>query len=243
MGQPPQLSVARQLYAWGAGAAFAGSLAYFAYTFAVTLGRPLPAGSLQSRVLAATIDTGLFGLFALHHSVFARTGAKRWLTRRLPAALERATFVWVASLLLVLVCAAWVPVGGTVYQRQGLAAWVHRGFMALGLVLTAAGARRLRPLELAGIEQARHQPRQPREEHLVLAWPYSLVRHPIYLGWVLVVFGVPHMTASRLLLAILSTAYLVAAVPLEERQLERVFGEGYRQYRHHVRWRIVPWVY
>jgi protein-S-isoprenylcysteine O-methyltransferase Ste14 len=148
---------------------------------------------------------------------------------------DKALLLCVVSMLGLLVWRYWLARQGAIRPWASIAVW--------GLVLTAAGARRLRPLELAGIEQARHQPRHPRDEHLVLAWPYSLVRHPIYLGWVLVVFGVPHMTASRLLLAILSTAYLVAAVPLEERQLERVFGEGYRHYRQRVRWRILPGVY
>jgi len=231
----------RSAYAWGAGAAFAASLAFFAYTYAVTLAEPVGAGSAAARASAAAYDTLLFGVFALHHSVFARTRAKRWLTRHVPAALERSTFVWVAGVLLVAVCVAWRPVGGSFYRHSGASAWGHWAIVGLGLVLTVAGARRLRPLELAGIEQARRRPGRARDD-LVLAWPYSLVRHPIYLGWVLMVFGVPRMTADRLLLAVLSTAYLVVAVPLEERQLERTFGEAYRRYRTRVRWRIVPGV-
>ncbi len=230
------------VYAWGAGAAFVASLAFFAYAYAIPFAEAVVVGGAATRAGAAAFDTVLFAAFTLHHSVFARTRAKRWLTRHVPAALERATFVWVASLLLVLVCAAWRPVGGSLYRHTGVAAWAHWAIVGLGIALTAAGARRLRPLELAGIEQARHRPAD-RPEGLVLAWPYSLVRHPIYLGWVLVVFGVPHMTADRFLVATLSTAYLVAAVPLEERQLERTFGEAYRRYRTQVRWRIVPGVY
>jgi protein-S-isoprenylcysteine O-methyltransferase Ste14 len=232
------------LYAWGAGAAFAASLGYFVYTYAYTLARPVAvSGRDYGAAGAAAADTLLFAAFALHHSLFARTAVKRWLTRRVPAPLERATFVWVASLLLSVVCAAWQPVGGTLYRRAGAAALPHWAIVGLGFVLTAAAARRLRPLELAGVEQALHRVRGRHEEQLVHAWPYSLVRHPIYLGWVLVVFGVPHMTGSRLLLAALSTVYLVAAIPLEERQLERGFGEGYREYRRQIRWRMVPGVY
>jgi len=230
------------VYAWGAGVAFVASLAFFTYTYAIPFTDAVAVGSVATRAVAAAFDTALFGAFVLHHSVFARTRAKRWLTRHVPAALERATFVWVSSLLLALVCAAWRPVGGELYRHAGAAVWGHWAIVGLGVVLTASAARRLRPLELAGIEQAGHRP-AGRPEGLVLAWPYSLVRHPIYLGWVLVVFGVPHMTADRFLFATLSTVYLVVAVPLEERQLEHTFGEAYRRYRNQVRWRIVPGVY
>jgi protein-S-isoprenylcysteine O-methyltransferase Ste14 len=72
---------------------------------------------------------------------------------------------------------------------------------------------------------------------------YALVRHPLYFAWVLLVFGAPHMTGTRLAFALVSTAYLALAVPLEERSLIRVFGDEYRAYQRKVRWRMVPGLY
>jgi protein-S-isoprenylcysteine O-methyltransferase Ste14 len=69
------------------------------------------------------------------------------------------------------------------------------------------------------------------------------VRHPIYLGWVLMTFGAPEMTATRFSFAAISTAYLIVAVPFEERSLVRTFGDAYREYRARVRWRMVPGLY
>jgi protein-S-isoprenylcysteine O-methyltransferase Ste14 len=228
-----------QAIAWLGGGAFLASLGYFFYTYAVTLARPAEAGAPV--VQAIVVDTLLFVLFAAHHSLFARPWAKRWITAVVPASLERSLFVWAASLLLALVCAAWQPLPGTVYSHSGWIAWLHRSCVAAGLLLTALGARELAPLELAGVDQARRKGR--RRSPLVTSFPYSLVRHPIYLGWVLVVFGVPVMTASRLLMACLSTAYLAIAVPWEERLLIREFGGAYREYCRRVRWRMIPWVY
>jgi protein-S-isoprenylcysteine O-methyltransferase Ste14 len=72
---------------------------------------------------------------------------------------------------------------------------------------------------------------------------YGWVRHPIYLGWVLAVFATPHLTGDRLAFAVVSTLYLAAAVPFEERSLRRTFGEEYARYARTVKWRIVPFIY
>jgi protein-S-isoprenylcysteine O-methyltransferase Ste14 len=134
-------------------------------------------------------------------------------------------------------------VPGELFRHSGVAAAPHAVILAAGLALTALGARRLAPLELAGIDQARGRRRRPGAARLVTAFPYTIVRHPIYLGWVLVVFGVPHMTWNRLLMALLSTTYLLVAIPWEERLLGREWGRAYEDYKRRVRWRIVPGVY
>src|SRR5262249_41028582 len=72
---------------------------------------------------------------------------------------------------------------------------------------------------------------------------YGLVRHPLYLGWILMVFGTPHLTGDRLLFAAVTSAYLLVAIPWEERSLEVAFGDAYRQYKQRVRWRVLPYVY
>ncbi len=69
------------LLAWLGGGCFVGSLAYFAWTYYVRFGRVEPDGPLVAPLL---VDLALFGGFALHHSVLARSGVKQWLTRRVP---------------------------------------------------------------------------------------------------------------------------------------------------------------
>ena len=82
-----------------------------------------------------------------------------------------------------------------------------------------------------------------RDVAFKVAGPFGLVRHPIYLGWILIVFGAPLMTMSRLLFAVISSAYLVLAIPWEEASLVEAFGERYRAYQRQVRWRLVPGVW
>ncbi|MGE3273812.1 MAG: isoprenylcysteine carboxylmethyltransferase family protein [Vicinamibacterales bacterium] len=227
-----------RLVAWLGGAAFVGALATFAWFYLVRLGMPAPVGT--PILPAAGVDVGLFTAFALHHSVMARSGAKRWLTRALPPSLERTTFVWVASLLFLAVCLLWQPLPGIVYEAEGAAAWGGRVLQLAGVVLTWRGAAVIDPLELAGIRQAGGNFRPPAFR---VVGPFRVVRHPIYLGWFLIVFGAPVMTASRLLFAVVSSAYLLAAIPLEERALAGVHGAAYAAYQHQVRWRILPGIW
>jgi protein-S-isoprenylcysteine O-methyltransferase Ste14 len=78
---------------------------------------------------------------------------------------------------------------------------------------------------------------------LTISGPYRWLRHPIYLGWVMFVFGAPEMTAGRLLFATISTVYLIVAIPYEERSLAAEFGSAYSEYQRQVRWRLVPGVW
>jgi methanethiol S-methyltransferase len=237
--------IAVHAFAWTGGALFVVSLTAGAYLYLVILGATARDDWSPASVLA---NVALFSLFALHHSVMARSGAKAWLASWFPARLERSLYVWVSSLLFVAVCVLWQPIGGVAWRLDGTWQWLGFGLQAFGLVLTALGARVLDPLELAGIAQVRATaddagvPAASAEE-ISDAGPYGLVRHPIYLGWFLMVFFAPHMTADRLVFAIVSSAYLLAAIPWEERSLEARHGTAYVRYRQKVRWRVVPGIY
>jgi methanethiol S-methyltransferase len=235
---------ARNAYAWLGGAAFAGSLAFFLHFYAVRLGRTGRSTSSVHRAVAGNVL--LFGAFALHHSVLARTGVKQRLASILPPTLERTTYVWMSSVLFFLVCHRWRLVPGALYCHGGPLRSLHRGVQLGGLLLISRATAGIDPLELAGIRQAtghfaNRDPLVP--SHVEAGGPYRVVRHPIYLGWLLLVFGDPCMTFNRFVFAATSMAYLAAAVPFEERSLEAVFGWRYREYARKVRWRIVPFLY
>ena len=72
--------------------------------------------------LAVAIDLGLLALFAVQHTVMARSWFKRWLTRVVPGPAERATFVLAATLALALLFWAWRPFGGVIWALSGPAA-------------------------------------------------------------------------------------------------------------------------
>lgn len=226
----------RKLIAWLGGALFVLALALTAWWYFVQLGRPLSGTGLP----ALAVDALLLTIFATHHSVFARDAVKRRLTF-IPAAMMRSFYVWLASLLLILVVLWWKPVGGELYHVRGPLAIVNAALQAAGLLLIARAVSGLDPLELAGIRQASgaHRP----DDRLQIGGPYRWVRHPLYLGWMLALLGAARMTGDRLTFAALTSAYLVLAVPWEERALRQSFGDDYAHYTQRVRWRIVPFIY
>ena len=226
--------MAQRVFVWLGGALFVGSLALCTWWYLIALAEPSPAGVAWT---AAFADLALLTVFALHHSLFARDSVKTWMTRIVPATLERSVYVWIASTLLIIVCVWWQRIGGTLYDIRGNRALVHAAFQLLGAGLIARSVAGLDPLELAGIRE------QPVSGGLQTSGPYGWVRHPVYLGWVLAVFGTSHMTWDRLVFASMTTAYLVIAVPWEERSLMKSFGGEYREYQRRVRWRIVPYVF
>jgi protein-S-isoprenylcysteine O-methyltransferase Ste14 len=219
-------------FVWMGGALFVGALTLSAWTYLFRLGRTQPSGG----VTAIAANVALFTIFALHHSVFARDFAKRWMGSMAPD-LIRSVYVYAASLLLIVVCVAWQPIGGELYRASGAAAIALIAVQLAGIWCIARAVARIDPLELAGIRAA------SRGEGLQTSGVYRLVRHPIYFGWVLAVFGTPHMTGDRLAFAVMTTAYLVVAVPFEERSLAHSFGDDYVRYQRDVKWRMIPFIY
>jgi methanethiol S-methyltransferase len=222
-----------RLFVWLGGAIFVSSLGVCVWWFVVVAGRRArPAGA------AAWIwDLLLFSAFAAHHSVFAREGVKRWLASVVPAELMRSVYVWTASLLLILVCLMWRPIGGELYDVRGTGAVLLALVQLAGIAIIARAVATIDPLELAGIRPA------AGAGSLHIGGLYRLVRHPLYLGWVMATLGAAHMTGDRFAFALITAAYLFAAVPLEERSLVRSFGDDYARYQRQVRWRIVPFIY
>jgi protein-S-isoprenylcysteine O-methyltransferase Ste14 len=219
-------------FVWTGGALFVASLASCTWWYLVPLGQPTTSGGWPP----IAWDAALVTVFALHHSLFARDSIKRRLAA-IPARLLRSVYVWIASLLLILVCALWRHVGGQLYDAGGAAAVAAAIAQLSGIALTALSVARIDPLELAGIRPSR------RRDALQVDGPYRWVRHPLYLGWILAVFGAAHMTGDRLAFAALTSMYLVVAVPLEERSLRQSFGDDYARYERAVRWRIIPFIY
>lgn len=215
---------------------FAGALLSFAVVYGWRLSAPAPPSATATQ--DAIFDVMLFTIFALHHSVMARTGAKAGISRIVSPTLERSVYVWIASLLFLAVCWWWRPLPGALWHVHGPVIMLYVLQIA-GIALTIAAARIVGVWELAGMKQ----PDPATPVAFRADGPFALVRHPIYLGWVLIVFATPVMTMSRLVFAVVSTVYLVAAIPFEERSLLDAHPAPYSAYQKQMRWKLIPFIW
>jgi len=231
-------------FAWAGAVLFAAALAYFLFSYSVTFGE-IATGNATTRAVA--INVLLFSAFALHHSVFARLPVRAFVRRIVPSQLERSAYVWVASLMLIAVCFYWQAVPGVVWQVSSPWNWAVRLVQLAGIWLTLRSAAVIDGLELAGVRQVSHPESQsPHPTSQTVEFktdgPYGWVRHPIYLGWILVVFSVGTMTMTRLVFATISSVYLLVAIPFEERTI-RAQSPSYGDYMRRVPRKLIPRVY
>lgn len=198
-------------------------------------------GGLGDGTLTATavvVDVALLALFAVQHSVMARAGFKRWWTRIVPPSAERSTYVHASNICLIALLVAWYPITDDVW-RVSAQPW-RALLIAVGLagwVIALLSTFLIDHFDLFGLRQvfARLRGQRPAEHAFATPLFYRVVRHPLYLGFLLAFWGTPRMTVGHLIFAVATTGYiLIAARFFEERDLVRIFGQQYRDYQGRV---------
>ena len=184
---------------------------------------------------ALLIDAALLGLFAVQHSVMARKGFKRVLTKVIPVAAERSTYVLASSLALIAVFVWWQPLGGEVWNLPGAGEVLMYAGYAFGCTLVLISTFAINHFDLFGLRQVWLEVTKRRQTPLAFKIPllYRMVRHPLYVGWFFTFWCTPVMTLSHLFFAVMTTAYILVAIRFEEADLMRDHPE-YGAYRQQV---------
>jgi len=198
--------------------------------------KSIDSGSESAFARALAINSALLGLFAVQHSLMARPWFKAAWTRIVPAPVERSTYVLLSSLALLLLFWKWQPMGGVIWNvENALGRLALNGLFAAGWLTVLATTFLINHFDLFGLRQVwmylRRRPYTDIGFHT--PGPYRYVRHPLYVGWLLVFWSAPRMTSAHLVFAIATTAYILVAIQFEERDLVR-FHREYSEYRRRV---------
>ena len=199
--------------------------------------RTIDSGLSAPAATALVIDLLLLGLFAVQHSSMARPAFKRWWTRYVPAPVERSTYVLFSSLVLILLFWQWRTLPLPVWHVDNEPArWALYALAAFGWLLVLSSTFLINHFDLFGMRQVWLYliGRPYTTLKFGTPGPYRLVRHPLYVGWLFAFWMTPVMTFAHLLFSVATTAYILLAIQLEERDLVREHGESYEEYRRSV---------
>ncbi len=186
---------------------------------------------------ALSLDVSLLAIFGLQHSIMARPGFKAWWTQIIPKPVERSTYVLFSSLCLIALFYFWQPMGITIWNVQN--SWAQAVFyflFAFGWLLVLVATFLINHFDLFGLRQVYLYliGKEYTQLQFSTPGPYKLVRHPLYVGWLFAFWATPTMTLAHLVFALVTTAYILVAIQLEERDLLKIYGQAYADYRHHV---------
>jgi methanethiol S-methyltransferase len=227
------------------------SYAFFAVSFLYAVGfvggfavpKTINSGAIAPLSQALVNDFRLLALFAIQHSVMARQSFKAWWTQYVPASIERSTYVLFASLTLDLLFWQWQAIPAVIWRiNQPQIAIAISGVSLGGWLIVLTSTFLISHFELFGVQQVMNtgSGKELPAPRLRTPFLYNLVRHPIYLGFLIAFWATPNMTAGHLLFAVVITAYVMIGITLEERDLTATFGDDYRRYRDRVSM-LLPW--
>ena len=228
-------------------AVFYGSICYlfFLAVFLYAIGfvgnvvvpKSIDSGVAGEFASALLIDALLLSLFAVQHSLMARQWFKRAWTKIVPEPVERSTYVLLASAVLGLLIWQWQPIPRMIWDVQSPAGRVVlTGLFWLGWIDVLFSTYLVDHFGLFGLKQVYRYCKGVADVPPPFKTPslYKMVRHPLYLGFIVAFWSTPRMTVGHLFFAFMCTAYILVAIQFEERDLVMFYGDAYRKYRQQV---------
>lgn len=189
-------------------------------------------------ILSAIVNALLLSVFALQHTIMARPAFKKWWTKIIPEAIERSTFVLLASLALLLIFWQWRPMTGVIWEiNTPILVTIATGIFWIGWLIVLASTFMINHFHLFGLLQVFENMKGQDLSglHFSKKFLYKFVRHPIMTGFIIAFWATPLMTTGHLLFAVVTTLYVIIAVKhLEEPDLVKEIGEPYKKYQEEV---------
>ncbi len=232
------------LYGLAAYLVFFGTILYaIGFVTGLVVPKTIDTGTVVPVAEALIVNLLLMSLFAIQHSVMARRQFKEWWTQYVPKSVERSTYVLLASLALILLFWQWRPMPAVLWQvTDPTIATAILGVSFVGWLMVFFATFLINHFELFGVHQVVNNLAGREMPAVRFKTPvlYKVVRHPIYLGFIIAFWAAPVMTVGHFLFAAVTTAYIFVGIFLEERDLTELFGDEYRRYCERVSM-IVPW--
>lgn len=199
--------------------------------------KTINSGDVQPLLPSLIVNAILLSLFAIQHTIMARARFKKWLTRSIPEATERSTFVLLSSLLLFLMFALWQPMPMIIWQvDSAIGQTLIWTLFLLGWLTVFLSTFMINHFDLFGLRQVWLHYKDEPYHHIEFQTTalYKFVRHPIMLGFIIAFWATPVMTLGHLIFAVATTAYIVIGIQFEESELLDLLGEDYADYRENV---------
>ncbi|MGH1365714.1 MAG: methanethiol S-methyltransferase [Calditrichia bacterium] len=226
--------------------AYVGFFAIFGYWVDFLLGFLVPknvnTGAAVSVFEAVTVNLGLLALFGLQHSIMARKPFKEAITRFIPKEIERSTYVFATIAVLALMFWQWRPMPTVIWSLENpTAIWMMYGLFALGWGILVLSTFLINHFNLFGIEQGVMQllGKDIKDAPFVMPFLYKIVRHPMMTGVLIAQWATPYMTVGHMMFAAGMSVYILIGIHYEEKDLEKDFGQTYREYKQDVP-KLVP---
>ncbi len=179
------------------------------------------------------LDIFLLVQFVACHSLLARGWGRRLLNHPFGPDAERPLYVFATGITLCLMTLCWQDTGPLLWRWEGWMSVLPRLVQIPGAILAATAAYSVGAGGLTGLPHLRALELgcQPPKQEFVALPPYSWIRQPLNLGILMILLGMPEMTLDRFLLLIGMGGWILIVAPMEERDAELQFGEGYAAYK------------
>ena len=165
--------------------------------------KSIDTGKESTASVAILVNLGLISLFGIQHSVMARRGFKKKWTKIIPEPIERSTYVLFASIFVILLLYFWKPIPVVIWNLAGTTSGnILMGVSFLGWGMVLLSTFLINHFHLFGLHQVYQHTTDKEQKTIMFRTPflYRMVRHPLYLGFLIAFWAAPVMTVGHLLL-------------------------------------------